>query len=420
VRVLVLGRGAREHALAWKLKQSPSVTGVFCAPGNSGTAADAVNAAVEEDDHREILRLCKKESIDLCVVGPEAPLVTGVADKLREGGLTVFGPSQEAARLEGSKVFAKRMMKAARVPTATFQIFTRVDEVEEYLASHLDPCVVKADGLAAGKGVVVCNGAQEALFAAKRMIADGEFGAAGTTALIEERLVGVEASVFALVDGYNILTLEACHDYKRAQDGDNGPNTGGMGAVCPTPRLDANTLAAVERDILVPIVHQMRLERKPFQGVLFAGLMLTKKGPQVLEFNVRFGDPECVPLLMRLDSDLGELLMATATGKLKGVKVAWNPRPAMCVVAASGGYPGKFETRLPIRGLDPLPKTEGVKVFHAGAKIDDDRVITNGGRVLAVGAVADTISDARDKVYATLGRIRFTGMHYRSDIAAEV
>jgi len=420
LRVLVLGRGAREHALAWKLKRSPSVTAVFCAPGNSGTAADAQNAAVEEDDPREIIRLCKTERIDLCVIGPEAPLAIGIADKLREGGVTVFGPSQEAAKLEGSKVFAKRMMKAARVPTASFQIFTRVNDVEDYLASHLDPCVVKADGLAAGKGVVVCNGAQEALFAAARMLDDGEFGDAGRTILIEERLTGVEASVFALVDGNNILTLEACHDYKRALDGDKGANTGGMGAVCPTPRLNAETLAAVERDILVPMVHQMRLERKPFQGVLFAGLMLTPRGPQVLEFNVRFGDPEIVPLLMRLDSDLGELLMATATGKLKGAQVAWNPNPAVCVVAASGGYPGPFEKGMTIRGLDSLPETEGVKVFHAGARIDGERIATNGGRVLTVGAIAENVADARSKAYAALASIRFTGMHYRTDIAAEV
>jgi phosphoribosylamine--glycine ligase len=311
------------------------------------------------------------------------------------------------------------MMKAARVPTAAFHVFTNVNDVEEYLASHLEPSVVKADGLAAGKGVVVCNGANEALMAAGRMLDEGEFGAAGTTVLIEERLTGVEASVFALVDGQNILTLEACHDYKRALDEDKGPNTGGMGAVCPTPRMNADLLATVEREILVPVVHQMRLERKPFQGVLFAGLMLTPNGPKVLEFNVRFGDPECIPLLMRLESDLGELLMATAIGKLKGAKIAWNPNPAMCVVAASGGYPGPFKKGLPIRGLAEVANNPGVKVFHAGAKQDDDRVITNGGRVLTIGATAPTIADARSNAYGALSGIRFTGMHARTDIAAD-
>ena len=419
VRVLVLGRGGREHALAWKLKNSPSVSAVFCAPGNSGTALDAVNADVEEDDPKEILRLCKREQIDLVVVGPEAPLAAGIADQLRAGGMTVCGPSKEAAQLEGSKVFAKRLMKAARVPTAAFHVFTNVNDVEEYLASHLEPCVVKADGLAAGKGVVVCNGAHEALKAAGRMLDEGEFGAAGATVLVEERLTGVEASVFALVDGQNILTLEPCHDYKRALDGDQGPNTGGMGAVCPTPRMNAELLAAVEREILVPVVHQMRLERKPFQGVLFAGLMLTPNGPKVLEFNVRFGDPECIPLLMRLESDLGELLMATAKGKLAGAKVTWNPNPAICVVAASGGYPGSFKKGLPIRGLEEVAERSGVKVFHAGARQDDDRVITNGGRVLTVGAAGATIAEARADVYAALAGIRFTGMHARTDIAAD-
>jgi len=401
------------------LARSPSVEAVFCAPGNSGTASDATNVAVEEDDPREILRLIKRERIDLVVIGPEAPLVAGVADQLRAGGATVFGPSKEASQLEGSKVFAKRMMKAARVPTAAFHVFTRVADVEEYLASHLEPCVVKADGLAAGKGVVVCKGANEALNAAARMLEAGEFGAAGATVLVEERLTGVEASVFALVDGQNILTLDPCHDYKRALDNDEGPNTGGMGAVCPTPRMDAAMLAEVEREILVPIVHQMRLERKPFLGVLFAGLMLTPNGPRVLEFNVRFGDPECVPLLMRLESDLGELLMATATGKLKGAKVAWNPKPAVCVVAASGGYPGAFKKDLPIRGLGDLPPNDEIKVFHAGARLDDDRVVTNGGRVLAVSAIGDTIADARSRSYEALGKIRFTGMHARTDIAAD-
>jgi phosphoribosylamine---glycine ligase len=419
VRVLVLGRGGREHALAWKLKNSPSVSAVFCAPGNSGTAVDAINADVEEDDPKEILRLCKREQIDLCVIGPEAPLVAGLADQLRTGGMTVLGPSKEAAQLEGSKVFSKRLMKAARVPTATFQVFDRVDAVEDYLASHLEPCVVKADGLAAGKGVVVCDGAHEALMAAGRMLQDGEFGAAGETVLIEERLTGVEASVFALVDGQNILMLEPCHDYKRALDGDKGPNTGGMGAVCPTPRMNAELLATVERDVLVPVVHQMRLERKPFQGVLFAGLMLTPNGPKVLEFNVRFGDPECIPLLMRLESDLGELLMATAKGKLKGVSIKWNPNPAMCVVAASGGYPGTFKKKLPIRGLAEVGGKPSVKVFHAGARQDDDRVITNGGRVLTIGATAPTVAEARADAYATLAGIRFTGMHARTDIAAD-
>lgn len=419
MRVLVVGQGGREHALVWKLARSPRATRVYCAPGNAGTAIDGVNLPIREDDSRELVRFCLKEKVDLVVIGPEAPLVDGLADDLRKEGILVFGPSREAAELEGSKIFAKRLLKKYKVPTGDFRVFQEFPDVEAYLEAHPVPCVVKADGLAAGKGAIVCASPEEALAAARRMLVDEEFGAAGRRILIEETLTGPEISILAVTDGRALVVLAPCQDHKRALDGDQGPNTGGMGAYSPVPLVTDELLANVERDILIPTVHGMRSERRPFQGVLYAGLMLTPSGPKVLEYNVRFGDPECQPILMRLRSDLLDLLARAAKGNLGDVPVEWDERPAVAVVMASGGYPGAYKTGMPIHGLDDVANLEDVMVFHAGTTSDEGRIVTRGGRVLAVTALGLTIAQARESAYRAVERIRFSGAQYRRDIAAK-
>lgn len=417
MRVLVIGRGGREHALAWRLKKSPSVEVVYCAPGNPGTAVDAVNVPILEDENRQILQFCQKERIDLVVIGPEAPLVAGLSDYLRKYKVDVFGPSQEAAQLEGSKVFCKKLLRKANIPTAEGRVFNTIEAVENFFLYATGSCVVKADGLAAGKGVIVCDNPVEGHAAAKRMLVDGEFGRAGETILVEDRLQGEEASVLAITDGSNILTLAPCQDHKRAFDNDLGPNTGGMGAFCPAGIVTPEILKQVEERILVPLVHQMRHDGMPFRGVLYAGLMLTRKGPQVLEFNVRFGDPECQPLMMRLRGDFAKVLKMAARGNIGGATVEYDPRPALCVVMASGGYPGSYKTGANIRGLADVPETEELKVFHAGTMRDDDRILTAGGRVLGVTALGDDMAAARATAYQAVAKIRYTDVNYRTDIA---
>lgn len=417
MRVLVVGSGGREHALAWKLRQSPKVEAVFCTPGNAGTEMDAQNLDIPEKDHAEIVRFATRQKLGLVVIGPEAPLTAGLSDALRAADVPVFGPSKDAAMLEGSKVFCKEILLAAKAPTAAARVVSHMNDVDEYLAAHAGPCVVKADGLAAGKGVVVCDDADQARLAAQRMLVDGEFGEAGRRILIEERLAGQEVSVLAISDGKTLVTLPPCQDHKPAWDGDRGPNTGGMGAYCPAPVLDDASIRLVERDILVPVLHAMRHARRRFQGVLYAGLMLTPAGPKVLEFNVRFGDPECQPLLMRLQSDLSDLLIAAANGRLDQVELQWDSRPAVCVVAASGGYPGRCKTGFPIRGLAEAASIPDVKVFHAGTKRDDGRIVTAGGRVLGVTALGADLRDAQARCYDAVRTIDFDGMTYRRDIA---
>lgn len=419
MRILVVGQGGREHALVWKLSRSPRVQRVFCAPGNAGTAQDGTNVAIPESDLSELVRFATKERVDLAVIGPEAPLVAGLADRLRSAGILTFGPSKDAALLEGSKVFCKRLMRCAKVPTADFRVFTQMEDVAAYYEAHPGPSVVKADGLAGGKGAIVCDTVAAGMAAAERMLVADEFGAAGRQILIEERLEGQEASVLAITDGSTIALLEPCQDHKRAFDDDQGPNTGGMGAYCPTPLIGPELLAEVESNILIPVVHQLRHDKRPFQGVLYAGIMLTPAGPKVLEFNVRFGDPECQPLLLRLRTDLAELLVAAARGELAKVKLAWDPRPAVCVVLASGGYPSMYKRGLPIRGLDQVPASDELVVFHAGTKLDDGRVVTSGGRVLGITALGADLSEARARCYGATESIRFTGAMYRRDIAAK-
>ncbi len=417
MNILVIGQGGREHALAWKLRQSPRANDIFCAPGNAGTDLDARNVPIADNDTAELVRFARKNKIDLAVVGPEAPLCEGVADALRAADIAVFGPTKEAAELEGSKVFCKQLLQKAKIPTAPFHVFDEFDNATSHILANQGPCVVKADGLAAGKGAIVCKNEQEALAAARRILVDQEFGRAGDRIIIEDKLVGPEVSVLAITDGTTIVPLPPCQDHKAIFDGDEGPNTGGMGAYCPAPVLTEAQLADVEKDVLVPVAHAMRQAKRRFQGVLYAGLMLTPGGPKVLEFNVRFGDPECQPLLMRLKTDLVDVLMATAMGKLGEIDIEWDPRPAVCVVMASAGYPGNYKKGIPIRGLDDAAKLADVKVFHAGTKREGDRIVTSGGRVLGVTALGENLLAAQKRAYEAVSLIHFDGAQYRRDIA---
>jgi phosphoribosylamine--glycine ligase len=422
MNILVIGKGGREHALVWKLKQSSRADRLLCAPGNAGTAAEgATNVAIEPFEMDRLARFCIKEQIGLVVIGPEDPLAAGLSDFLRKRGIKVFGPSREAARIEASKVFSKELMRHADVPTAEFQIFDHPEPARAHIESRDYPVVVKADGLAAGKGVVVCKTSADAVQAVRRIMTDAEFGdKAGRQIVVEKRLEGEEVSVLALVSGRTFLLLPACQDHKAVNDGDKGPNTGGMGAYCPAPVATPELLAELEREVFFPTIHAMKRGRFAFQGVLFAGIMLTNQGPRVLEFNCRFGDPETQPILMRLKSDLVDLLEAVAEERLHEFedKVVWDPRPAVCVVLCSGGYPGKYSAGKPIVGIDEAEKLPDVKVFHAGTKIDErGRLVTDGGRVLGVTALGDDLAAAKARAYEAVQRISFAGMHYRTDIA---
>lgn len=424
MNVLIIGSGGREHALAWKLGQSPRVERVFVAPGNAGTESDAENLEIAEDDFPGLIRFAKENQVGLTVVGPEAPLVAGIADAFAAEGLKVFGPSRGAAQLEGSKVFCKNLLHHADVPTADFRVFRDPDSASRFVKDRYPtqdedtPLVVKADGLAAGKGVIVCRRRDEALAAIDRVARQRVFGDAGRQLLIEERLDGQEVSVLAITDGRTIIPLSPAQDHKPAHDGDRGPNTGGMGAYCPAPVVDEAMMRTIEADVLVPTVHAMKRSRNLFKGVLYAGLMITHQGPKVLEFNVRFGDPECQPLLMRLESDLATLLEATADGRLDECEpLKWDPRPAVCVVMASEGYPGSYEKGQPIRGLADAEQLPDVKVFHAGTSMADGQVVTNGGRVLGVTALGTSISAAKLQAYKAVKCIRWPGAWCRKDIS---
>jgi phosphoribosylamine--glycine ligase len=420
MKVLVIGKGGREHALVWKLSRSPRVERVFCAPGNAGTALDGVNVPIEVNDFDGLLKFAKKETIGLTVSGPEDPLAQGIVDFFQKGGQRIFGPTQTAAQIEASKVFAKKLMRDADVPTSEFRVFDHPDPARTYIQTREYPVVVKADGLAAGKGVFVCSSNEEALTAVERIMVREEFGRpAGRQIIIEKRMEGQELSIQALVSGRTIVSLAPTQDYKRAFDNDAGPNTGGMGAYCPAPMATPELLAETETHILVPVVHAMKRRRRPFRGLLYAGIMITNQGPRVLEFNCRFGDPETQPLLMRLKTDLLDLLEASVDGRLDELpaeNLDWDPRPAVCVVMASQGYPGAYSKGKVIRGLDEAAKLSNVKVFHAGTKLDHGVVVTDGGRVLGVTALGDTLADARARAYEAAGKIQFQGAFYRKDI----
>ncbi|WP_422926551.1 phosphoribosylamine--glycine ligase [Singulisphaera sp. PoT] len=494
MKVLVIGKGGREHALCWKLKQSPKVTAVFCAPGNAGTALDVKNVSIDANDVRGLIQFAKREGIHLTVVGPEEPLTNGIVDAFQREGLRIFGPRRDAAELEGSKVFAKELMRQAGIPTADYRIFRSAPDAEHYILSRevslvvrskgrstirhtlmcrtasetleaidriMDPreqlgpgvqveieersqrrlfstaaeardyvlgrplgMVLKADGLAAGKGVYVCDNLRQALDAIDQIMVRRVYGKAGDRMILEERLDGQEASVLALTDGRTIIPLESSQDHKRAFDHDEGPNTGGMGAYSPAPIVTPELMEEIEREVLVPVVHALKRARRPFRGVLYAGLMLTNQGPKVLEFNVRLGDPECQAVLMRLQSDLFEVLDAVVDEKLDTVTMKWDPRPAVSVVMASEGYPGHYERDRVINNLEEADRMKDVKVFHAGTnlRIDtslgrDPRVVTDGGRVLNVTALGATLADAQARAYEAVRSIRYAGAWYRRDIA---
>jgi phosphoribosylamine--glycine ligase len=425
MNILIVGSGGREHALAWKVAQSPRVDRVFVAPGNAGTHEDAENVDIDATDIPGLVKFAKQNEVAFTIAGPEVPLCEGIADAFKAEGLHVFGPSREAAALEGSKVFCKKVMRNADVPTADFQEFRDAEGAERFINERYFetpddvPLVVKADGLAAGKGAIVCSTRDEALEAIDIIARQKQFGSAGDKLIIEDRLEGFEASILAITDGKTILTLPPAEDHKRALDGDLGPNTGGMGAYCPTPTIDDETLRWVESNVLVPTVHAMKRQRTPFLGILYAGLMITPQGPKVLEYNVRFGDPECQPLLFRLKTDLVDIIEATCERRLSSIgPLEWDDRPSVCVVMASGGYPGKYETGKVIRGLDEAAKIPDVKVFHAGTKLDEQgNVVTTGGRVLGVTAMGDSVASAKLQAYRAVKCIRWEDAWCRKDIA---
>jgi len=417
MRVLVIGSGGREHALAWKLAQSPRVSKLICAPGNPGTAALGENVPIQADNINALLNLVLQEKIDFTVVGPEDPLSMGLVDQFTERGYAVFGPTQRAARLESSKVFTRKLCKHHAIPSGEFGSFTDPDAVRKYVREHGVPTVIKADGLARGKGVYVCRTVEETEAAVKDIMLDRIFGDAGKEVVVEEFLSGEEASVLAFTDGRNIYPMESAQDHKPARDNDEGPNTGGMGAYSPAPVITPALSAQIEREILVPTVHAMNTEECPYIGVLYAGIMVTRSGPKVLEFNVRFGDPETQPILMRLKSDLLEVLEAVTKGELDKVTLEWDTRPAVCVVMASGGYPGSYEKGKEITGLVEASKLTDVTVFHAGTAEKDGHLFTNGGRVLGVTALGDTVAEAQARAYDAVRTIHFDDAHYRTDIA---
>jgi phosphoribosylamine---glycine ligase len=420
MRIAVVGGGGREHALLATLARSPDVDRLFAVPGNGGTAQVAENVpGLGATDGPGLAAFAERHRIDLTIVGPEVPLVAGVADELLDRGLPVFGPTATAARIEGSKAFAKDVMAAAGVPTARSETFTDPAEAVAALGDFGPPWVVKADGLAAGKGVTVTDDHQAARAAIEAALVSRVHGEAGATILLEEYLEGPEASVFAVTDGRTVLPLAPARDHKRVGDGDTGPNTGGMGAYSPLPDVDDDVVEQVRQTVLEPTVAELARRGARYQGLLYAGLTLTPTGPKVLEFNCRFGDPETQVILPRMTSDLADLAWAAAEGTLAGSKVSWDPRACVTVVLAAGGYPGSYRTGLEVEGLAAAAARPGVQLFHAGTVLDPGgRVRTAGGRVLGVTALGDDLADARDRAYQAAGLVQFGGVHYRRDIAA--
>jgi len=419
MKILIIGSGGREHVLAWKIKQSPLVKELYCAPGNGGISEIAQCVDIKADDIQALIEFVKSKQIDLTVVGPEAPLVAGIVDAFEKEGLKVFGPNREAAQLEGSKIFAKKFMHECNIPTATFHQFDEIKKAKEFLQQAMFPLVVKADGLAAGKGVIICEDFIEAEKAIDEIMAQKIFKDAGRQILIEERLEGEEVSILAISDGNNYCLLDSSQDHKRIFDDDVGPNTGGMGAYSPAPILTEKLRKTIESRIIEPTIRGMQRNSMPFKGVLYAGLMITLEGPMVLEYNVRFGDPEAQAVIPRMKGDIVELMLASCEGWLDKVKLSWDKRSCVCVVISSGGYPGEYETGKEIKGLREAGEMEDTIVFHTGTKKEQNKIITSGGRVLAVTSLGGGIEGAIVKVYKAVDKINFERCFFRRDIGSK-
>ncbi len=420
MKILIVGAGGREHALAWKISQSPHLEKLFCAPGNGGTATIAENVPIKDSDIQGLSDFALKERIDLTIVGPELPLTLGIVDRFESQGLRIFGPNKKAAELEGSKIFAKQFMDRHRIPTARFRVAESVERAKQILASgeFSFPVVVKADGLAGGKGAVICHTLSRAEETLTSMLVQRKFGDAGLRVLIEEYLRGKEVSFIVLSDGAKIQPLVTTMDHKAVYDGDRGLNTGGMGAISPSPFVSAGLFNEVMNTIVFPTVTRMLEEGRKFKGVLYVGLMLTDNGPKVLEYNCRFGDPETQPQMLRLESDLVELLFSVVEENVLGKEVQWSRKPSGCVVLTAGGYPQKYETGKVILGLKEASEMSGLTTFHAGTKLENGQYLTNGGRVLGVCASEGTLAATMDLIYKGISLIQFEGMHYRRDIGA--
>jgi phosphoribosylamine--glycine ligase len=415
MNILLLGSGGREHALAWKMAASPLTDRLYCAPGNAGIAREAECVALDVADHAAVIAFCRANAIDFVVVGPEAPLCAGIVDDLEGAGIKVFGPSRAAARLEGSKGFTKDLCRSNGIPTAAYERFSSADPAKTYVRSRGAPIVVKADGLAAGKGVVVAQTVAEAE-AAIDMMFGGGLGDAGVETVVEEFLDGEEASFFALCDGETAIPLTTAQDHKRAYDGDHGPNTGGMGAYSPAPNIDTAMSARVMTEIIAPTMRAMKAMGAPYKGVLYAGLMITREGPKLIEYNARFGDPETQVLMLRLMSDLVPALLASRDGMLKNFDLRWYVEPALTVVMAAKGYPGTYARGTVIEGLDDAGAVEGVEIFHAGTKAENGQILANGGRVLNVSAIGKTVGEAQKRAYEAVSRVRWPQGFCRHDI----
>jgi len=419
MKILVVGGGGREHALCWKLSSSSLVDKLYCAPGNAGIERCAECVPIDAENVEKIVRFAVEQSVDMVLVGPEAPLMAGLSDILREKKIKVFGPTKSAAEIEGSKAFSKDLMKVAKIPTSSYKVFADRDKAWKHIKKTGTPIVVKADGLAAGKGVIICASLEEASNALELIMVKKEFGDAGRRVVVEGFLEGEEASFIALTDGHTVAPLASAQDHKAVFDNDKGPNTGGMGAYSPAPIVTQDVNEKIMKKVMLPTVKAMEKIGRPYLGVLYAGLMIKNGAPSVLEFNARFGDPETQPQMVRMKSDLAEAMLATIEGRLKDYKLEWDTRPAVCVVMASGGYPGKYEKGKTIQGIEDAEKLKDVVVFHAGTKKDGTRIVTNGGRVLGVTALGADIQSAINRAYEAAAKIHWDGVHYRKDIGAK-
>ncbi|MBI3584887.1 MAG: phosphoribosylamine--glycine ligase [Nitrospinae bacterium] len=416
MKILVIGSGGREHALVWKISQSPLVKKIYCAPGNAGISEIAENVNIESTDITGLVEFAIKNSIDFTVVGPELPLTLGIVNEFEKRGLKIFGPSKEAAEIEGSKVFAKYMMKKYKIPTAKYESFNSQKDAKDYVSKIGVPVVIKADGLAAGKGVIICNTIEEAVKAIDSIMVGKVFGSAGNKVIIEEYLKGEEASFMVFSDGEDILPIASAQDHKQIYDGDRGLNTGGMGAYSPAPVITEKLSREILDTVIKPLISGMKKEGKTYKGILYAGLMIVNDSPFVLEFNCRFGDPETQPILMRMKSDIVPVLMSVVEGRLKGKEIQWSNEPSVCVVMAAGGYPDKYEKGKEIKGLDEAKKIENLVVFHAGTSKINVKVVTNGGRVLGVTSLGTNFEDAINRAYKGVSLIKWDGAYYRRDI----